>query len=235
MEFLGNLIHAFVEEGALWLWIILAVQLATVAIMIERVVYLYSKNKIGSKKDLVKYENAIKTGRLDEVKRDAEIGGSPIDQVVLAGTVAAMNWGGKDEIRGKMDEVLLEVNSKFENRTGFLAMLANVATLVGLLGTVTGMIRSFAAVSSASPVEKAALLSAGISEAMNATAYGLIAAIPALVMYAVLSNRGTKLAEDINHSALKVFNWLSYAYEPADRAIDLNVSKKKQTASQVQL
>ena len=77
-----------------------------------------------------------------------------------------------------------------------------------------GMIKSFSAVSEATPVEKAALLSSGISEAMNTTAYGLIMAIPALIMFAVLTNRSQRLAEDLNQSALKLFNWLSYAYEP---------------------
>ena len=110
--------------------------------------------------------------------------------------------------------VLIEENASLDKRTGFLAMLGNVATLTGLLGTITGMIKSFAAVSYANPADKAALLAAGISEAMNATAYGLIAAIPALVAYAILANRANNLSEDLNQSGLKVFNWLSYAYEP---------------------
>jgi biopolymer transport protein ExbB len=93
-------------------------------------------------------------------------------------------------------------------------MLGNVATLTGLLGTITGMIRSFAAVSQANPADKAALLSAGISEAMNCTAYGLITAIPALVAYAILQNRANHLSEDLNQAALKAFNWLSYSYDP---------------------
>ena len=93
-------------------------------------------------------------------------------------------------------------------------MLGNVATLTGLLGTITGMIHSFAAVAFANPAEKAALLAQGISEAMNCTAYGLIVAIPALLGYAILQNRANVLAEDLNHAGLKVFNWLSFSYEP---------------------
>ena len=125
-----------------------------------------------------------------------------------------MSFGGRGEIQGKMDEVLLNENAKLEKRTGFLAMLANVGTLAGLLGTIVGMIKSFAAVTYANPMEKATLLSAGISEAMNTTAYGLIMAIPTLIMFAVLTNRTTQLSEDMNQGALKVFNWLSYSYEP---------------------
>ena len=112
-----------------------------------------------------------------------------------------------------MDEILLSENAKLEKRTGFLATIGNVGTLIGILGTITGLIDSFASVSNANPVEKAALLSKGISMAMHATAYGLIMAIPALVMYAVLMNRANTLAEDMNQGALMVFNWLSFNYE----------------------
>jgi biopolymer transport protein ExbB/TolQ len=113
-----------------------------------------------------------------------------------------------------MDEVLIAENAALDKRTQFLAMLGNVATLTGLLGTITGMIKSFAAVAYANPSEKAALLSAGISEAMNATAYGLIVAIPALLAYAVLINRTNSLMEELTQGALKAFNLLSYSYDP---------------------
>ena len=173
-------------------------------------------------------------GKLTDIKNKALEAHRPVDEVVIAGLDAAMNWGGKDEIRDKMDEVLLDVNSQYEKRTSFLAMLGNVATLTGLLGTIVGMIKSFTAVSSASPMEKAALLSTGISEAMNTTAYGLIVAIPALVMYAVLTNRANQLAEDLNQASLKVYNWLSYAYDPTERAIGVSsASRRKKTSKEV--
>ncbi len=158
----------------------------------------------------------MRRGELDRVITKAQ-GAAPVEPVaraVLAGAQAAANFGGKEEIQGKMDEVLLHENSLLDRRVGFLSMLGNVATLTGLLGTITGMIKSFAAVAYANPAEKAALLAQGISEAMNATAYGLIAAIPALIAYAVLQNRANILAEDLNQAALKAFNWLSFSFDP---------------------
>jgi biopolymer transport protein ExbB/TolQ len=122
--------------------------------------------------------------------------------------------GGKEEIQLKMDEILLEENSRVEKRIGFLAMFANVATLLGLLGTITGLIHSFAGIANANPVEKASILSAGISLAMNTTAYGLIVAVPALIMYAVLQNRASRLSEDLNKAALNLFIQLGYHYAP---------------------
>ncbi len=155
---------------------------------------------------------------------------NPVARAIAAGALAARNMGGKEEIQSKMDEVLIEENSFLDRRTSFLSMLGNVATLTGLLGTITGMIKSFAAVAYANPAEKASLLAAGIAEAMNATAYGLIAAIPALVAYGILQNRSNRLAEDLNQGGLKVFNWLSYTYEPmTSYQIKKSVDRKPET------
>lgn len=226
MEFLASVADAFIKGGS-WMWLILAVQLCSIAIIVERSIYLFKKNSIGNRAKVNRYEAAIRAGRLEDVKTEAAHGEQPVDAVVLAGVEAAMNWGGKDEIRGKMDEVLLDINQKYETRTGFLAMLGNVATLAGLLGTIVGMITSFTAVSTASPMEKATMLSSGISVAMNTTAYGLMVAIPALIMYAVLADRASKLSEDLNQASLRAFNWLSYAYEPAERVIDMPNAKTR--------
>lgn len=214
MDFFTKIGLAF-QHGGFWMWPILLIQVASIAIVIERAYALFLKRKIDQAAIAASLEDNIRRGELDAVIQKAAIASpGPILRAAAAGAKAAKNLGGKDEIQGKMDEVLIEENASLDKRTGFLSMLGNVATLTGLLGTITGMIKSFAAVSYANPAEKATLLAAGISEAMNATAYGLITAIPALVAYAILANRANHLAEDMNHSALKVFNWLSYAFEP---------------------
>jgi biopolymer transport protein ExbB/TolQ len=213
MDLFSKIATAF-SHGGFWMWPIMCLQLASLGIVIERVIALFVKRKVDQMATASHYEDSIRRGELKPLMEKLNTSAAPISRVALAGAKAAANLGGKDEIQGKMDEVLAYENMILEKRTGFLSMLGNVATLTGLLGTITGMIKSFAAVSFASPAEKATLLAAGVSEAMNATAYGLITAIPALVMYAILTNRAHHLAEDLNQSALKVFNWLSYSYEP---------------------
>ncbi len=214
MEELTVIASAF-QHGGIWMKFILAAQVISIAIMVERYITLYVKRKVGESGFVAQFEGLIRQGQLTEVmqKAQSEQNSHPVAGAIIAGVKSAMKFGGKEEIQGKMDEVLLAENSRLEKKTGFLAMLANVGTLLGLLGTIVGMIKSFAAVANANPVEKASLLSAGISEAMYATAYGLIMAIPAIVMYAVLSNRANQLSEDLNQSALKVYNWLSYTFE----------------------
>lgn len=215
MEFMSKISSAF-EHGGFWMYPILCVQLVSIAIAAERIYALFIKRKMNQGAVVAGFEEGIRRGEIGGVieKALALESTQPVARAVLAGAKAAKHLGGKDEIQGKMDEVLLHENAMIDRRTGFLTMMGNVATLTGLLGTITGMIQSFAAVAFAGPAEKAALLAAGISEAMNCTAYGLIAAIPALVMYAILQNRANQLSEDLNTSALKAFNWLSYAYEP---------------------
>lgn len=214
MELFGKISLAF-EHGGIWMYPILLIQIASLAVMAERVYSLFIKRKMNQKAFASQFETLIRKGKIEEAVDTAKLQSAtnPVGKAIVAGGQAALNFGGRDEIQGRMDEVLLEENSKIERRTAFLTMFGNVATLLGLLGTITGMIKSFGAVSMASPAEKATILSNGISEAMNCTAYGLIVAIPALVAYAVLQNRSNQIQEDVNQGALKVFNWLSYSFD----------------------
>ena len=205
----------FFSHGGFWMWPIFAAQVLSIAIIIERSIALYVRRQPTDANLLNALEEGIKRGNLDSVISTAKSVSStnPLGTVVAAGAQAAQNMGGREEIQSKMDEVLLVENSRLQKRTVFLAMLGNVGTLLGLLGTIVGMIRSFGAIAEADPIQKANILAAGISEAMNATAYGLVTAIPALVMFTVLQNRSQSLFEDLNQGALKIFNTLSFHYE----------------------
>lgn len=216
---MGAIAEAF-STGGIWMWAILAVQVVSIAIIIERVMALYIMKRPNQTEFAERFERDIRQGDIQNVISNSQRSRlvNPLSYVIEAGAKAARDMGGREEIQAKMDEVLLTENSKLERRTGFLAMLGNVGTLLGLLGTIVGLIQAFASVENANAVEKAALLTKGVSLAMNTTAYGLIMAIPALIMFAVLQNRANILAEDLNRGALKVFNWLSFNYETADVA-----------------
>jgi biopolymer transport protein ExbB/TolQ len=215
MEFLSSLGRAFVSSDAIWMWTILAAQIVSIAIILERAMALYVARKPNQKVLAKLLTDDIQSGNLDKaLKRAKQMGTTqPLGVVAAAGLQAAIDMGGKEEIQMKMDEVLLEETSRVEKRIGFLSMFANVATLMGLLGTITGLIHSFAGIANANPAEKAMILSNGISLAMNTTAYGLIVAVPALVMYSVLQSRATNLTEDLNKAALNLFIQLSFHYE----------------------
>ena len=206
-------------SGGIWMWAILAVQIVSFAIIAERVFKLFISRKPNQRKYALHFESSIKQGDLENTHQRAGQTGyfNPIGPVTQAGVKAAIDMGGKEDIQARMDEVLLNEASSIEKRTAYLAMLANVGTLLGLLGTIIGLIKSFAKVASLDPTTKAQVLTEGISMAMNTTAYGLIMAIPALVMYAVLTNRTQALIDDLNQASLKVYNWLSFSYESPQR------------------
>jgi len=216
MEFFLSLGRAFTSSDAMWMWAILAAQIVSVAIIVERAIALFINRKTNQKSLSKVIADDIRSGNLEKaLRRSQQIGQKdPLGVVAAAGIQAAIDMGGKEEIQLKMDEVLLEENSRVEKRIGFLAMFANVATLLGLLGTITGLIHSFAGISNANAADKATILSKGISLAMNVTAYGLVVAVPALVMYAVLQNRATRLTDDLNKAALNLFIQLGFHYTP---------------------
>jgi biopolymer transport protein ExbB/TolQ len=203
------------QAGGIWMWAILLCQVFSITIIIERVIALYVRRQPNQLKRVFMYEKDVKSGQLNKVVDIAERNSSsdPLANVTLAGARASLSHGGKEEIQLKMDEILVENNQRLEKRTGFLSMIANVATLLGLLGTIIGMIDSFSAMSAASVSERSTLLAKGIAMAMNTTAYGLIVAVPSLVAYSLLANRSQQLVDDLNKAAMKVFIWMTYSIE----------------------
>lgn len=202
----------FFHEGGFWMLPILIAQIATFAVIIERAHALFIQRKNGDNLLPRDFEDDVRRGDIEKAHQKAEkmARESVLGSVVAAGTQAALHMGGREEIQAKMDAVLLTETARLNRRTSYLAMLGNTATLLGLLGTIVGMISSFAAISNADPVQRSATLAAGISEAMNATAYGLIVAIPALVAYTIIQSRAQRISEELNENALRALNLLSF-------------------------
>lgn len=200
-------------EGGIWMYPILATQIVSMAIIVERVSALYFGRQLNSRKKVRLFEEDIKRGQMDKLISKADRSDDTVSLLVRTGAQSVQQSSGKEEIQLKMEELVMEETSRIEKRIGLLAMMANVATLLGLLGTIVGMIRSFGSIASTNGAEKARLLAEGISEAMNATAYGLIVAVPALVMFAILQNRANGLVEDLNKAALRLYIWFGFNVE----------------------
>jgi len=139
---------------------------------------------------------------------DLFIGSDPqaIGKIIAAGLRKAEQGGAEHEIQQAMDEEALRELPKIEKRTGYLAMLGNLATLAGLLGTITGLIKSFASVAGVDPSMKATMLSKGISEAMNCTAFGLGTGIMGLAAYAWLNGKTQHILDGVNQASVEALN-----------------------------
>ena len=200
----GNLAKRYVEGG--WgMWPITLCLVIAIAIMVERVIVLFfsaSINKEGFLRGLKKH---IYAGDLDKaINYVAGQKPTPLTNVIKAGLMNVPK--GEEEVQAALDEATLRESPRLEARSGYLAMLGNAAMLAGLLGTVSGLISCFEAVANVNPADKATILAAGISEAMNCTAFGLITAIPALVAFSILMGRTQHLINDINETSVSVLN-----------------------------
>jgi biopolymer transport protein ExbB/TolQ len=115
----------------------------------------------------------------------------------------------REDIETAMEEGLMEIVPRLEKRTHYLSSFANIATLLGLLGTIIGLIQAFTAVAHANPAEKAELLSSSISVAMNTTAFGLVVAIPLLLVYSVLQSKTTQVVDSLEMASVKFLNMVT--------------------------
>lgn len=143
---------------------------------------------------------------------------APISRMIAAGVARMDSSQRRDDIELAMEEGVMEATPRLEKRTPYLATLANISTLLGLLGTIIGLIAAFTAVADADPTEKASLLSSSISVAMNTTAFGLMSAIPLLLFHSLLQTKTMEIVDNLEMAGVKCLNLIANAKVAANRA-----------------
>jgi len=198
----------FFQEGGLFMYPIAIVMALGVAIALERWLYLTlttAKNKA--------LWNAVtpylKAGNLAGAVQVTSKSQAAIGQIMTYGLNRVRSARRREDVEQAMEESLMEVMPRLEKRTHYLATFANIATLLGLLGTIVGLISAFTAVATANPAEKADLLSASISVAMNTTAFGLIVAIPLLLVHTLLQTKTTEIIDSLEMATVKFLNTIT--------------------------
>ncbi|MEM7220234.1 MAG: MotA/TolQ/ExbB proton channel family protein [Pseudomonadota bacterium] len=182
--------------------IVLAIGLA---IAIERYVYL-SAQLVKNRRDFDMLLPLLKSQRLREANTLTNKSKSAMARIAADGMTRREASRRRSDIESAMEEGLLEILPSIERRTPYLATFANVATLLGLLGTIIGLIAAFTAVANADPAEKATLLSQSISIAMNTTAFGLMVAIPLLLVHSLLQSKTSAIVESLEIAVVKFLN-----------------------------
>ena len=196
------LLEAF-KEGGWGMWPILILCIITIYLTVERAMYL-AKCKIDADKLMSLLKSQIVSGNIRGAITTCQATPVPLTKIIAAGLNKA--GGSEHDIQQAMDEEALRELPKVEKRTGYLAMLGNLATLAGLLGTITGLIKSFGAVAGVDPSMKATMLSKGISEAMNCTAFGLGTGIFGLAAFAVLNGKTQSILDGVNQGTVEALN-----------------------------
>ena len=199
-----NLVGIF-QSGGAFMYAILFVMAIGVAISIERFIFL-ARTQGKTSKVWKRLAIVLKAKDFDRAYADIQQHKTPLATVLEYGFSRHKAKASRDLVDAAMEEGIMEVTPELEARTHYLATLANVATLLGLLGTIIGLIQAFTAVASADPAQKADLLSASISVAMNTTAFGLVTAIPLLLIHSFLATKTTRLVDNLEMIAVKCLN-----------------------------
>jgi len=198
-------IVGFFQQGGVFMYPIVIVLVLGAAIAIERYVYL-SATGASNRKLWLQLMPMVKAGKYAEAMTLAGRSKLAIGNILSYGLSRLGTARRRDDVEKAMEESLLETLPRIEKRTHYLATFANIATLLGLLGTIIGLIRAFTAVAAANPAEKADMLSASISVAMNTTAFGLMVAIPLLLAHTVLMSKTTEIVDSLEMAAVKFLN-----------------------------
>ena len=207
MDFLYSIVRFFVTGGA-FMYPILIVFAVGAAIAVERYITLtLVTHKNQSVWDEV--QPLLAKGEFDKAREMTDKDESTISQVLNMGLALQGAVRRREDIEIAMEESMMEIVPRLEKRTPYVALASSIATLLGLLGTIVGLIQAFTAVANANPAEKADLLSASISVAMNTTAFGLMVAIPLLVTHAVLTSKTGDIVDSLEMATVKVLNVFS--------------------------
>jgi len=207
MDFFYSIVGFFASGGIFMLPILLVFAFG-VAISVERYVTLaLVTNKNQAVWD--KVQPLLANGEFDEARDMTSEDESTISQVLNMGLSLQGAVRRREDIEIAMEESMMEIVPRLEKRTPYVALASSIATLLGLLGTIMGLIQAFTAVANANPAEKADLLSASISVAMNTTAFGLMVAIPLLVVHAVLTSKTGDIVDSLEMATVKALNVFS--------------------------
>ena len=198
----------FFQQGGPVMFVNLVVSAVAMAIVIERFAVLAFKLNLNAGPFMDQIQKLVLSGNVDKaVKLCGAAPNAALAKVVRAGLTRANK--GEQEVARALEEAVLEATPAISKRVPALWSLANIATLIGLVGTITGLIGTFKSLGAASPEMKQLMLSKGISEAMNNTAFGLTIAVVCIVAHLMLSSKAKTMIEEIEYNALRLENLLA--------------------------
>lgn len=204
MEWFNGIVR-FLQEGGAFIYPIAFILVLGIVIAVERWWFLRSVYGV-NQRAFSQVQSAVAQADTQRITELASQSPAPLLAMLASGVNRLRSSHRREDMEYAMEEVVLEYSLRLQKRTPFLATLANVATLLGLLGTIMGLIAAFSAVANADPSEKASLLSSSISVAMNTTAFGLITAIPLVFIHALLQGKTASIIDTMEMVGIKLMN-----------------------------
>lgn len=197
----------FIQDGGFFMYPILLVMFLGLGIVIERALYL-AKVVSTNKSIWADVYPLIAKGQLKPALDKVKGSETALGRILTNGLSRSLSARRVEDVETAMEEGLMEVMPRLEARTSYVSTFANIATLLGLTGTVQGLISAFDAVANADPAVKGDMLTAAISVAMNTTLFGLVVAIPLVLAYSYLQNKTNSVVESLEMASVKFLNAL---------------------------
>lgn len=207
MDFLSTVV-LFFQTGGTFMYPILIVFAVGMAISVERYIKL-TRETIVNERMWTKLHPVLEEYDFDTAREMVGEDTSTISKLLVLGLARQGTVRRREDIEIAMEESMMEIIPQLEKRTPYIALFSNISTLLGLLGTIMGLIEAFTAVANANPAEKADLLSASISVAMNTTAFGLMAGIPLLIIHAYMTSKTGEIVDSLEMASVKTLNIIS--------------------------
>ncbi len=212
MQVLQN--YQWSTPGSGYMWVLLLIGVVMVALSIERIYFIRVRANIDARKFMTDVRHLVSAGNYkDALTLCSKYKEKALPYVIHAGLSRAIDEENVDfrSLQNAVDEGTLEIIPKLQGRTGYIAMIANISTLLGLMGTIYGLILAFQSISAPGidAAEKSRLLAAGIATAMNTTLLGLLIAVPAILIYTYIHNRTSQLIDEIDEHSVKLINLMT--------------------------
>ncbi|MBN1602113.1 MAG: MotA/TolQ/ExbB proton channel family protein [Chitinispirillaceae bacterium] len=187
------------NNGGIFMWVILGVFGFGLAVAIERLIYFFIYCNDGAKGSVTKVIDSLHRKDITNTKQIIGKRKTPFFKLLEIAVDRYINGSSVERIMEGVERLSINELARITRRVNYLALIANIATLLGLLGTITGLQTSFGSLATADAAQKATLLANGISEAMNTTAFGLIVAVPCMILYTILNNKQQSLIKEIDN------------------------------------
>jgi biopolymer transport protein ExbB/TolQ len=190
------------------MYVLAGVSALAFAVVVERWFYLYLHCRVNAKALLTQITRQVRAGQTEAARQLCAKLKSPLAAILEAALWHYQQQESDQQIQNAVDEIALRELPRIQRRNHYLSLFANIATLIGLLGTIFGLQQSFGALATADPSQKASVLAKGIAIAMNTTALGLMIAIPCMVFFSIMGAKANTLIEEIDESSVRMLNFI---------------------------
>ena len=205
------------NAGGPFMWVILVVFAVACTVVIDRLVFYFVICQANGVRLVAEVAQALNGNDLAKAKKTVSKRRAPMNMLMQTAVERFGSGMAFEEIQKGVDQAAIREMPRMTQRLNYLSLFANIGTLLGLLGTIIGLQEMFGSLAAVEAEKKAAMLASGIAQAMNSTAFGLIVAVPCMVMYTILYNKQQQITKDLDESIVRLLDYLEKKLSPGKK------------------